>query len=198
MSEPLDELYLKWLYEQVADPEFEDRELTYWKVLNILFKKEFVSDIPNDENRIHDGLALRSEFLTNQDFGNEDLAWVELGCSVLELMVGLARRIEFDTDKGGAHYWFWVLMENIGLSGYNDHKRFTRRQLDRIDDILNSLIYRSYEYDGRGGFFPLREPRRDQTKVELWYQMSAYILEQNLAGGREDDGFLSGLHERKP
>jgi hypothetical protein len=181
MSEPLDELYFQWLYEQVADPDFEDQELTYWKVLKILFKKEFVWLVANDENRIQDAYSIRVEFLLEQHL-DVDPNWMELGCSVLELMVGLSRRLEFEASKGGAHYWFWILMENIGFSTYNDRRRFTRRQLDRIDDTLDSLIYRTYEPTGLGGFFPLRQARRDQTKVELWYQLNAYILEREPAG----------------
>lgn len=184
MSEPLDELYFQWLYEQVADPGFDDQELTYWKMLKILFKKEFIWIVPNDENRIRDGVALRMDFLRERDVDLQDVdpIWMELGCSMLELMVGLSRRLAFEADKGQAHYWFWVLMENIGLSGYNDRRRFTRRQLDRIDDMLNDIIHRNYEPSGLGGFFPLQSSRWDQRKRELWYQMSEYILEQELAG----------------
>lgn len=179
MSEPLDELYLKWLYEQVADPDFEDQELTYWKVLGVLFTKEFVWIVANDENRIQDGKALRFEFLDDQGITDVDPNWIELGCSVLELMVGLSRRLEFEADKGKAHYWFWILMDNLGLSKYNDRRRLPRRQ---VDDILDRLIFRNYEPSGHGGFFPLRNSRKDQTKVELWYQLSAYVLEHELAG----------------
>lgn len=184
MSEPLDESYFQWLYEQVADPKFKDQNLTYWKVLKILFNKEFVWIVANDENRIHDGKALRFDFLRERDIDPQDVDpdWLDLGCSVLELMVGLSRRLEFEADKGKAHYWFWVLMDNLGLSGYNDRRRMTQRVLARMDDILNDLIHRNYDTSGIGGFFPLRNPRKDQRKQELWYQMSAYILEKELAG----------------
>lgn len=184
MSEPLDELYFKWLYEQVAVSDFDDRDLTYWKVLRVLFTKEFVW-VPNfvsDENRAHDGIALRDEFLEVNAVRDVDPDWMEVGCSVLELMVGLARRLEFQATKGRAHYWFWVLMENIGLIGYSDDRRFTKRLLDRIDDMLDGLIYRNYEDSGLGGFFPLLDPRHDQRDRELWYQMCDYIMEKELAG----------------
>lgn len=184
MSAPLDELYFQWLYEQVADPEFKDRELTYWKLLKILFQKEFVWRIANDENRGHDGVALRVQFLREKEIDPDEVDphWMDIGCSMLELMVGLARRLEFEVDKGKAHYWFWILMDNIGLSGYNDGRRFTVRLQDRIEDILNDVIYRNYEPSGLGGFFPLQSTRWDQRKRELWYQMSEYILERELAG----------------
>lgn len=181
MSEPLDELYLKWLYEQVADPGFKNQSLTYWKILKELFRKEFIWVVANDENRIQDGKALRLEFLNDQGISNVDSSWIELGCSVLELMVGLSRRLAFEAD-GEPHFWFWQLMENIGFAGYNDKHRFTTRLVERIDDILNDLIHRNYEPSGRGGFFPLENPPKDQRRVELWYQLSAYVQEQDLAG----------------
>lgn len=184
MGVPLDELYFRWLYEQVAVSKFEDKDLTYWKVLKVLFTKEFVwvPDFVSDKNRIQDGIALRMDFLNESDIHDVDPDWMGEGCSMLELMVGLARRLEFQADDGKTHYWFWILMENIGLSGYSDERRFTRRLLDRIDDILDGLIYRNYEPSGLGGFFPLRDPRRDQRDRELWHQMCDYILERGLAG----------------
>jgi hypothetical protein len=184
MSEPLDELYFRWLYEQVAVSGFDDRDLTYWKVLRVLFTKEFiwVPDVVNDENRIADGIALRREFLEAEGITDVDPDWMAVGCSVLELMVGLSRRLEFEADKGKAHYWFWVLLENLGLAGYSDHRRFTKRLLARIDDILDGLIYRNYEESGLGGLFPLQYPRHDQRDRELWYQMCDYIMEKELAG----------------
>lgn len=178
VSEPLDELYFKWLYELVAEPNFEEGSLTYWHVLKILFEKEFVWVVANDENRIQDGKALRIEFLNVNDIQTADSVWIELGCSVLELMVGLARRFAFEAD-GEPHYWFWVLMDNLGLFRFSDD---TVLPEERIDDLLDRFIYRKYEPSGLGGLFPLENPREDQRKVELWYQLSEYIMERGLAG----------------
>lgn len=184
MSAPLDELYFQWLYEQVAVSEFDDRDLTYWKVLKILFKKEFVwvPDFVTDRNRSKDGVALRRQFLASQGIPDDDPIWMNEGCSMLEMMVGLSRRLEFQADKGKAYYWFWVLMENIGLSGYSDERRFTKRLTDRIDDMLDVVLYRNYEPSGLGGLFPLQYPQHDQRDRELWYQMCDYIQETESAG----------------
>lgn len=184
MDRPLDELYLEWLYEQVAVSRFDDRGLTYWKLFGILYKTEFVWVEANDENRIHDGVALRDRFLEEKGIepGDVDPDWLDLGCSVLELMVSLAFRMEFETARGKAHYWFWIFLENIGLSGYSDIRRFTKGQVARIESILNDLVYRNYLPSGQGGFFPLESTRYDQRKREIWYQMSEYIWEKNLAG----------------
>jgi hypothetical protein len=176
MSEPLAELYFHWLYKQVAYPEFEDQALTYWNVLRVLHNKEFIEVVPNDDNRIHDGRALRLKFLDDQGIPEVDPNWMELGCSFLELMVGLSERLAFEAD-GEPHYWFWVLMGNLELAGYNDKRRLPRSQIDKM---LDRVIYRNYDYNGYGGLFPLRHPQYDQRERELWFQMSDYILEQEL------------------
>ena len=57
MDAPLDELYFQWLYSLVADPEIQEKNLTYWNVLRVLFQTEFawVDEVVNDENRIGEG-----------------------------------------------------------------------------------------------------------------------------------------------
>lgn len=173
----LDELYFVWLYSQVADTETAEPALTSWNLLRILFRKEFVWTIPNDVNRAEDGKDLRRDFISSEGLGNEaDPDWVDYGCSFLELMVGLAKRLAFLGD-GELHYWFWKMMENIGIPRYSDIRK--RLPVKKIDEVLDRVMYRTYERDGTGGFFPLQRTHRDQRTVELWYQLSAYLVEQN-------------------
>lgn len=172
----LDELYFEWLYSQVADAQIEDPSLTHWKMLQLFFATEYVWVVSNDDNRAEDGKALRREFLeqaSNAIRHGVDREWIELGCSVLELMVGLSRRLAFEAD-GEPHYWFWTLVDNLGLEHFNDVGDIPS---DEIKQALQRVIFRTYEPDGTGGFFPLRNPVRNQRKVELWYQLSAYVLE---------------------
>lgn len=178
MQEPLDESYFKWLYGQVADPDIHDRDLTFWRLLKILFVKEFRPLVPFDENRAADGKALRAEFLETQGVPDSevDLSWMELECSVFELLVGLSRRMAFEVG-GEPHYWFWHMMENLALADLNDRRRFTT---NRVQRVLTRFVEREYEPDGRGGLFPLKNPTSDQRKEELWRQMGDYILEQGL------------------
>jgi hypothetical protein len=53
----------------------------------------------------------------------------------------------------------------------------SRTKARRANAILDRVIRREYEPDGTGGFFPLQNPLEDQTQVEIWYQMAAYINE---------------------
>jgi hypothetical protein len=173
METPLDELYFKWLYSQVADPEVVNPYATHWRLLKLLYTREFVWFVPNDDNRIADGTDLRIEFIDSTQLQDVDPSWIRLPCSVLELMIALSRKLSF--NSGWAYPGcFWGLLDNIQLKQYNDRRNYSE---DTIQDILDTLIFRTYKYDGRGGLFPLRDGREDQRRVELWYQMCAYILE---------------------
>jgi hypothetical protein len=57
----------------------------------------------------------------------------------------------------------------------------TEERSQAIDDILDSVIWRTYSPDGRGGFFPLNQPQEDQRKIEIWYQMNKYVIEMKAA-----------------
>lgn len=173
MSPPLDELYFQWLYNQVGSEKVSDRSRTYWELLKQLHMKEFVWIVPNDDNRAEDGRDLRQEFLEAEGVEIEDPDWLRLGCSMLELFIGLSRRLAFEAD-GEPFDWFWHLMDNVGLRIYSDARIMST---DRINDILDRIIWRTYEPDGTGGLFPLKNPGKDQREVELWYQLSAYLLE---------------------
>ena len=174
MTKPLDELYFVWLYSQVGDPSVKNPTRTYWKIMRQLFTKEFVWIVPNDDNRIEDGKGLRREFAEQAMLKSIDRDWMKLGCSMLELFVGLSRRLAFQCD-GEPRDWFWHIIENVHLN-YNDRGLYPS---DSIDGILDRIIWRNYEADGHGGLFPLRHAERDQRKVEIWHQLSAYISEMN-------------------
>jgi hypothetical protein len=174
-NQPLDERYFVWLVSRVADPNIDSPELTYWKLLRLLFTKEFTWSIQMDENRAEDGKQLREEFMRDLYLDEVDENWMDLGCSMLELMIGLSRRLAWEAD-GEAHFWFWKLVENLGLHQYSDDRRLMRT---RINAVLDSVIDRTYAPNGEGGLFPLRNPKKDQRQVELWYQLSEYVLEQS-------------------
>lgn len=174
MSEPLDELYLKWLYSQVGSVKFKNPSRTYWSLVRKLFTTEFLWFIPNDDNRLEDGRDLRSEFLADQGIEEVDPDWMLLGCSMLEMLIGLSRRLAFECE-GEPRDWFWHMIDNLGLYSYNDRKPFPE---ELVEETLNRVIFRTYQPDGTGGLFPLRHATQDQRKVELWYQLSAYILER--------------------
>lgn len=173
MSKPLDELYFNWLYSQVGDTRIKNPNRTFWRLLKKLYTKEFVWFVANDDNRIADGRELRYEFVEDEGLTTVDPGWINLGCSMLEMLVGLSRQLAFQ-DEGEPRIWFWELMQNIGLDNYTDAVIFSDRT---VDEILDRIIYRTYDPSGEGGLFPLARPEKDQRTVEIWYQANAYLLE---------------------
>jgi hypothetical protein len=170
----LDDQYLYWLYGLVADVRTRKGPFTYWKLFRQLFKTEFIWFVPNDDNRAEDGRELRGEWASLEDV-HVDAEWAGLGCSFLEMLIGLSRRLEFMTDRD-VTYWFWHLIGNLGLLGHNDRARFPEED---VDDRTSAVIWRTYDRNGDGGLFPLRHADKDQRKVEIWYQLNSYLLENS-------------------
>lgn len=173
MNAILEEAYFTWLYKQVGVLNAHNPSRTHWSLAKQLHSKEFVWLIPNDDNRVEDGRDLRFEFLVDNDISDPGPTWIGLGCSMFELTLGLARRLSFEAD-GEPREWFWQLLENLDIAHYTDD-RYTRFVFSQVDEILDTVIWRHYAPDGHGGFFPLQDTSEDQRKIELWYQLSAYL-----------------------
>lgn len=78
----------------------------------------------------------------------------------------------------GVGVWFWQMLENLGLAHVSDKLYSSGPHLDSfIDSVIDRLVYRRYSPDGHGVCFPLEFPHKDQ-RVELWYQLNAYLIER--------------------
>lgn len=168
-----DEPYYEWLISQIEFP-INFRE-TFDELLHRLHETEFVWTIPGDDNRVQDGKDLRTDFRYKVDMPN-DFPELEFKpfVSVLEIIIAVSRILEF-VAGGQAPGWAWRLIDNLGLNHFYDP--LDAEKIQAVDEILETLIWRTYERNGKGGFFPLLFPVEDQTKVEIWYQLNAYINE---------------------
>jgi hypothetical protein len=171
----LEERYLTWLLDLVSDPAARIKSRTHRRLLRQMHNTIFVAIVPHDENRIADGIDLRYEFLANCEDVQGDPNWTRSPCTMLELLVVLSRQLAFEMDESPV-IWFWHLIEVLGLKHFND-REYDGHAAEEIEEILNRVIWRTYSSNGSGGLFPLRNPPRDQRKVELWYQLNAYLLE---------------------
>jgi len=180
----LETRYFKWLYHHIGSLKDPNPSHGHWLLAEQLHKTTFNWFVPNDDNRSSDGLSLRD------DFCDEVGSWgpgrhIHDPCSMLEMLIALAKRTDYEADDlgmgEGIGEWFWTLMTNVGLRKFTDEVYLRGRQETElhVQEILNNLIERKYEADGRGGLFPLSHPQRDQRTVELWYQMSDYLLENS-------------------
>ena len=173
----LAEDYYNWLLDFIEDEEHDWS--TYSSLLDRLFTREFYDIIENDDNRVSDGLNLRNRFA---DEIGEHLYFVldDLPdyCTVLEMMIALAIRIEdnimYDPDKGDqTSKWFWIMVRNLGLEDCTDENFYERE----VDDILDRFLERQYDYYGNGNIFTVNNPRNDMRKVEIWYQANYFFSE---------------------
>lgn len=163
-------VYGDWLVDKVG---FKRRG--YTSLMRCLHESPFLVYIDRDDDRVEDGKALRDDYCSDNRvpiylFDYEP-------CSVLEMLVGLAIRIdnEWTGDPGEEHpeVIFWEMLQNLGLDKYTN-RRFNR---DSVVEILGIWIKRDFEKDGKGSIFPLKRPRRDQRRVEIWKQMQEYLGE---------------------
>lgn len=172
---PLEEAYFRWLCSQIVDLRRRPKNQSYWSLLRMLHTKEFIWLIPNDDNRVEDGRDLRDGFILDTDAIVDDHWRRGMSCSFLEMLIALSHRLAFETDRSHRE-WFWRLLDNLDLTQYSDN---VKGYDDVIDKTLDRVIWRTYDYDGEGGLFPLAHSERDQREVELWYQLNAYLLEND-------------------
>ena len=171
---------------------FEDETMGTHVILNeLLFKIPFIPSVPNDENRAIDGMSLRDAYIDSRyswttghpRYDDEQWqAFLRSSCSMLEMMIALAIRISFDTEGFGedtsVSYWFWKMIDNIGCD-VTDYQMVTDQRVKaKCETRILEVVDRRYSANGVGGLFPLSNPNGDQRKVELWYQMSAYLIEK--------------------
>lgn len=173
--------YFHWLCEMVH---IEQEDRSYWLLAKDLHSRKFYSIVSHDENRAFDGISLRDEYISEMNYPK----YVRLNdeCSVLEMIIGLARRMDFETSdpydpeeaESRTTYWFWEMIENLGLIEFDDESYVEYGGVDVVDQTIDILLDREYDSDGNGGLFPLEFADGDQRKVELWYQMNSYLMEK--------------------
>ena len=171
------DIYFEWLCDLVRTtrPFF-----SHLKLMNILHSTSFKWYVPNDDNRAFEGKNLREKFCDDMGFEYVHEYYPE-ECSMLELMIGLAYRCEsIMADQNGniqMYEWFEKMLDNVGLSNCTDESFLKEWDEHVVKDVLEKIIERKYNSKGEGGLFPLKHAKEDQRKVELWYQMSTYLLE---------------------
>lgn len=177
VNDSLDGAYLEWLYSQVGIVQNRNPAASYWKLLLQMYTTRFTWFVPNDDNRVEDGKALRPAFVHATGYKLDDPhgLFYSIDCSMLEMLIALAQKAA-SLSEGQPSEWFWRMVHNLGFDGYTDDI-FEVSLAEDVEEVLSRLNDRRYGPDGEGGLFPLEEPEIDQRKVELWYQLQAYLIE---------------------
>lgn len=174
--------YFIWLMDLVnADTEI------YSELLYVLYDTDFTWCLELDDGRASDGLKLRDEYAESMNGMGFDASWVlimEKPCSVLEMLIALARRMDDmlieDYMAPRIPIWFWEMVRNLGLKKYMNAVLLNNMSDDYyydIQEILSRWLNREFEPDGSGSIFPLKNPYCDQRDKTIVYQLNAYVLE---------------------
>lgn len=177
----LKDRYFKWLCSLVRINAW--RGHTYYILARKLDRRSFFGFVGNDEDRGSDGKQLRFLFANTcerKERLREVVDILEGPTSCLEMMAALAMRISnwLDGDDAATGYWFHTMVTNLNLERFNDLRWMGYdRPDDEVENILDIWLERRYGRDGRGGLFPLTNPKGDQRKKEIWNQMNQYLAE---------------------
>ena len=177
MEDEYDEYFL-WLCELVnADM---DR---YSELLFQLHDMDFFWVLELDSSRATEGLALREEWYGLNPYADW-IMFLEKECSVLEALIGLARRMESmlsDLNTGDrTRVWFWEMIRNLGLKKYTNTKMAGEfgAILD-IQMVIDNWLNRDFDDGGWGSVFPLDNPTCDQRERSMIYQLYDYLFEKH-------------------
>lgn len=150
----------------------------YSAVLLYLYNVEFSSHVDDDINRLEDAAILR------RSIHGPAMPYI----SVLEVLIALAKRChedimygyEINGEPSSIAFWFWMFMNNAGLTELSDDniENMHPNEFEMwFNNIVTGIVERTYERNGRGGFFPMQHDPRDQRKIGLWQQLNTYLLE---------------------
>ena len=180
MAQNIKQLYFDWMVHLVKA---EDQH----ELMRLLDTISFSYTIPNDGNRYDDGICLRYSFADENGISQVEVSHEmdRLPCSVLEMMVALARRCEVhimaDEPYGDrTHIWFHDMLKSLGLSQITDSKFRRGYCVERIYRFLNH----DYKPNGEGGLFTVNNGR-DLRKEEIWYQANWYMSSMTTKAKKE-------------
>lgn len=168
-SQNQDLSYLDWLMSLVDissnDPEY--------GIGVCLFDIRYIWHNSLDKNFAIGGLYLREEYQDLYGIADEDLRQDE--CSVLEVLIVLARsysNLTTDTSVGDA---YWEMIYNLGITP----EKLGRMDEDQIRYIVNKWIAGDQDERALPGPLPLYHYDGDASTLPLTYLLNDYISENH-------------------
>jgi len=160
--------YFEWLWQRSGlGP-------NYTKLVTLLYTTEYVPTLVDDENRRADGNALLDIYCQENGY---DFPPVEefdhSGCSVLEMMIAFATRINLELigDPEGTYtgLWLYRMLDNLRISQYDD------KHWDGKKAALKVWIW----LHKKSPFllFPISKKVIDPRKISEWERVNIYLSE---------------------
>ena len=177
----VDDLYFKWLMDQLEAPTNALARLCW-----MLHNNTFARSVGNDFNRSEEGLRLRMRFLEDYSDANIDPRMtnsliLENDCSWLEMLIALSEALDY-LYEGGVQERLLELIDNLGLTKIlmsPKDGRFDEVDQDLVDSATTRVDNNLFDSYGHGGLFPLQNnDHPDQREGEIWEQHAAYFREK--------------------
>lgn len=170
--------YFNWLCSLVRyDGDGRYRVIFYGALLHTLFTEPFDYQGVLDENRYEDGISMRYRFGSEKAYDEAMIATTidTRDCSMLEMMVALARRCESDIMSDSKYgnrtgEWFWDMISSLGLDEMTDDSYDETYVLE----VLFKFYTKRYSPDGRGGLFTVPDVG-DLREKDIWWQLNQYL-----------------------
>lgn len=161
--------YIKWMYSKISGS-------VSIKLLKVLHGIEFTWILAMDKNRAEDGIALRRRFIREAAYDDSVIDILNGPCSVLEMMVALALRMEEaimrDDEEGDrTGKWFAIMCDNLGIIDNKDENDIRER--------VHKFLKREYLPNGNGNIFWVQRADQDFRYLEIWYQMHRFLKDYN-------------------
>ena len=167
--------YLNWLVQRMNVVPHKN----YGMLLRELYRWEFYSLVPHDEDRGADGIVLRETWSDEVEYKGS-LAFGPP--RVLETIIGISQRAE-DRIFGGPWIddWdykriFWDLINNLDLVRFDGV--LSSSDYEVIGTVLEGFLTRTSRCDTFSNIFTFCVVPLNLRKMNLWSQMGIYICEK--------------------
>lgn len=183
MDSYITEAYFDWLKNDTFVVASERRE--FEGVLRVLHDIPFTWLIHSDDNRAGDAMSIRqSDFLDflalPRDTDQVKLGqWATSTPSVLEVLLGCARRWGYYFGGPSVPYYFNIMFRNMGFQQFPG-RTLNRQQQELVRDRVDNWLTRQFMPSGLGSPWPLNQFHNevfDQRSTDMWGQMNAYSAE---------------------
>lgn len=183
MDHYITESYFNWLKSETFVLRAEQRN--YEGVLRILHDIPFTWLIHADDNRSGDAMTFRQfEFLDNFEIPADTPRivlgqWATAAPSVLEVLLGCARRWHYYFGGPSVAFYFGHMFRNMGFDRFPGRALMPHEQ-QAVREKVDIWLTRHFMPNGFGSPWPLNNgfnATQDQRRVDIWTQMNAYSAE---------------------
>ena len=167
--------YFDYMVEKVCDRQH--HRVDYIPLLDLLNSIPFTVVMEMDGNRAEDAAYNRKNWLQSEDLYEYLYEFDDEKVSVLEVLVSIAERLEFQVgnpmDNRRISDQFWEILRNLDIEKYtaDNYKPLN------IKEKVRNWMLRKYKKDGSGSIFPVKNCEKDMRSLQIWDQMSMYIME---------------------